>query len=138
MKKLALLFLVLPLLFVACSDDDKDEQVEYNETVGYLTNLTSVKAGIVGLWKLENASSYAKYGGNNIRYSGSSISNLSNEAKFEVFKNNGNFILRAYAIGDLAGTGSYVDEIITKLSKDSLTLYYSRDDKEYKYGRVIE
>ena len=50
MKKLLLTLCTLALL--ACSKgDDNDNKVVYDETKGYLTNLESVKHGIVGTWK---------------------------------------------------------------------------------------
>ena len=51
MKKLLLTLCTLALL--ACSKGDDDNKIVYDETKGYLTNLESVKHGIVGTWKIE-------------------------------------------------------------------------------------
>ncbi|MDR1348355.1 MAG: hypothetical protein LBJ63_08040 [Prevotellaceae bacterium] len=47
MKKILLLLCTVAL--IACSKDD--ENIQYDNEKGYLTNLESVKFGIVGTWK---------------------------------------------------------------------------------------
>lgn len=128
------------LLLAACSsdDDDNDNTVTYDETKGYLTNFASVKHGIVGLWQFDNASSYSEYGNDGIVRSGESATELIRKAKYETYKSDNNYILRSYAIGDVEGTGTYVDATITKLDKNNLYLYHSRDNKESKFKKVTE
>ncbi|MDR1198818.1 MAG: hypothetical protein LBK94_07390 [Prevotellaceae bacterium] len=54
MKKLLLLLCTAAL--IACSKDD--DNIQYDNTKGYLTNLESVKFGIVGTWAVDEDYEY--------------------------------------------------------------------------------
>ena len=58
MKKLLLLLTSVMLLATSCSSDDNDN-VTYDEVKGYLTDVASVKHGLIGTWI--DSTYYASY-----------------------------------------------------------------------------
>ena len=51
MKKLLLILTSAMLLISSCSSDDNNNGITYDEIKGYLTNIESVKYGLIGTWE---------------------------------------------------------------------------------------
>lgn len=127
MKKL-FLFLFMSLLFVACRDDDKGE--------GYLINLESVKNGIIGVWKPTSAINYYGYGIDGKCCTGFKPDELTEGCyKYQILKENNKYICRGYGLGDVDGTGAFVDATIKVLNEEEF-IYVDKTNKEYRFTRV--
>jgi hypothetical protein len=122
MKKILLVLLISVFTFVSCSDDE--ESVEYNETMGYLINLTSVKHGIVGLWEsITGGTLYFKYTSDGQICSGYSRENLTDCTLYEVVNENGKYYMRRYYVG-LNNEQLYDDFEILLLNKINIQYLY--------------
>ena len=130
MKKLLFLLVMIPL-FVACSDNNNESEGE-----GYLTSLQNAKMGILGVWKTTTGGIYyLKYNSNEM-CSGFDSNNLTEDcSKYEILKQDNSFIYRGYELGDIEGTGSYIDATIKILNEDEF-IYTDKTNKEYKFTRV--
>ena len=128
MKKLLLLLLISPL-FLACSDDD-EEQVEYSETVGYLTNLTSVEYALFNtLWAHPSTGELLKF--DRMGFFVVGYTSVMVEGYFELLRDGDAYFLRVFAADDEERTGSYVEYTITLL--DKVQLHFSSSDEAFEY-----
>ncbi|MDR1197659.1 MAG: hypothetical protein LBK94_01420 [Prevotellaceae bacterium] len=96
MKKILLLLCTVAIM--ACSKDD--DNIQYDNTIGYLTNLESVKFGIVGRWIWENdgveypASFYEFFKNGDVTASGL----LGGSIRYEIYEKDGGYWITLHSI----------------------------------------
>ena len=114
MKKI-LVLLILTMFLVSCGGNDDD-----NVEKGYLVSLENVKKGIIGVWRTTvGGEYYREYSSNGIRCVGFSPNELNGGcSKYEILQQGGVYVMRSYGLGDLEGTGSYVDRTIKVLNNE--------------------
>ena len=100
MKRLILLFIMSTI--IASCDKDSDNTVRYDEEKGYLTNIESVKFGIVGRWHSVNAP-YPRVIAVNYSEDGQqcagdeSDEELTSCVNYKILQIDGKFIIRYYS-----------------------------------------
>jgi hypothetical protein len=135
MKKIILLLCTFVLLSCGKGEINNENKITYDAAKGYLTNLESVKYGIVGVWKknvIDNC--FAQWTFNN---NGTAVSYVSSDCSgdnagdtksytYSVFEQNKKFYLKLNIINE----PEYIDEILiltkTDFSFFSHTLIYKR------------
>jgi hypothetical protein len=130
MKKLFYLILFAAVL-AGCSKENEDESIIYDENVGYLTNIGSVKYGLQGRWAILSSVIEKEYHENTV-CDGRAGADLIFCADYEILKKENKFYLN---------TASH-HSIITRLDKDTLFRQYyhmnSKDTIINGYERIVQ
>ena len=132
MKKLLLLLTSVMLLATSCSSDD--ENVTYDEVKGYLTDVASVKHGLIGTWEDPDGAAWGyTY---EITFNGRTVNAIEKEegyeddewsASYSVSSKNDKFYLKL-TIGNISAESE-----ILILNETTLSYY----NEEYDYTETF-
>jgi hypothetical protein len=109
---------------MGCSKENEEESLIYDENVGYLTNITSVKHGLKGVWRTGSFTFEKEYHENTV-CDRNSVGYSTACADYEILKKENKFHLRTVHLSN-----SYYS-IIARLDKDTLfRQYYHMNSKD--------